>query len=369
LVSDLFREISESYPTDEEPTLPGSRSENLLPKGSEVHQKLPENSLPQQPKTKIEPALTTPQTEEKHKSGTKRQKSSFNLPQRALAALNPLFFLKGGGQGGKRVPIFLPVLGTSLVAIALLGFWFVNREPRPSDLLTEQTGLSITQQPNSNLKQVNFKTATTGTLATVAVSSFSQGKLDAGLVAVEELLNRNALPQAKAALDSTPKQQLDKPAISFLRGRLAWQSIATQSKDFSVDDARRFWELAVKKEPNNPLYLKALGFAYYEEGNFDRSIKVWFDALSLSEQRQAVGEVDKKDTLDTYAGLALALRKSAQKQPADKRERLLNEVMKLRQKVMTEDSIDFQPEALSKNWMWSEKAIQDWRSLISATSL
>jgi len=28
--------------------------------------------------------------------------------------------------------------------------------------------------------------------------------------------------------------------------------------------------------------------------------------------------------------------------------------------------VNFQPDALSKNWLWTEKAIQDWRSLLAA---
>jgi hypothetical protein len=37
----------------------------------------------------------------------------------------------------------------------------------------------------------------------------------------------------------------------------------------------------------------------------------------------------------------------------------------MRQYVMTNDPANFQPEALSNNWVWSEKAIQDWRSLLA----
>jgi hypothetical protein len=72
--------------------------------------------------------------------------------------------------------------------------------------------------------------------------------------------------------------------------------------------------------------------------------------------------------LTTYAGLALGMWKSAQQLPAEQRSRLLNESLKLRQKVMTDDPVNFQSDALSKNWLWSEKAIQDWRSLLAVRS-
>jgi hypothetical protein len=46
----------------------------------------------------------------------------------------------------------------------------------------------------------------------------------------------------------------------------------------------------------------------------------------------------------------------------------LNESLKLRQKVMIDDPVNFQSDALSKNWLWSEKAIQDWRALLAVRS-
>ncbi|MBD1941762.1 hypothetical protein H6F50_05220, partial [Coleofasciculus sp. FACHB-712] len=59
--------------------------------------------------------------------------------------------------------------------------------------------------------------------------------------------------------------------------------------------------------------------------------------------------------------------KLAASQPADKQAKLLDEARKLRQKAISEDPVNFQPEALSKNWLWTEKAIKDWRSLLSTS--
>jgi hypothetical protein len=81
----------------------------------------------------------------------------------------------------------------------------------------------------------------------------------------------------------------------------------------------------------------------------------------------ATGATAKQEALTIYAGLAMGLRQSAQAQPADKRASLLNESLKLRQKVMSDDAVNFQPDALSKNWLWSQKAIQDWRSLLAVS--
>ena len=280
--------------------------------------------------------------------------------------------LKNWGQKFRGIPRLWMGLGaTGVLAIALLGFWFFqNHTLRPGELLTDR-GSSVTGTPqsNSSAQNVNLKTSDTSRVTEIAIEKLSQGNIAAGQKAVEELLNRGALQQASAALAVVPKAQLDDATVSFLRGRLAWQSVQAGSKDYDVSDARRYWETAHKKQPKSSAYLTALGFAYYAEGNFDRANQAWFDALYVSEEAQGAanvaGDTAKREVLTTYAGLAMGLRQSAQKQPAAKRTSLLSESRKLRQKVMTDDPVNFQPDALSKNWLWSEKAIQDWRSLLA----
>jgi tetratricopeptide (TPR) repeat protein len=259
---------------------------------------------------------------------------------------------------------------TGILAIAALGVLFLqNREPEVGTV-PSVPGIS---QP-SNSENVNFQTADTSKVTNIAIEQLSQGNIAAGQKAVEELLNRGALQPASAALAVVPKAQLDNHTVSFLRGRLAWQSVQVGSDNYDLQDARRYWETALKAQPKSFTYLNALGFAYYAEGDFDRANQAWFDALYLMEEAKAAangsnvsGDTAKKDALTTYAGLALGLWKSAQKQPADKRTSLLNESLKLRQKVMTDDPVNFQPEGLGKNWLWSEKAIQDWRSLLETS--
>lgn len=269
----------------------------------------------------------------------------------------------------KRVPLIWWLLGaTSILAIAILGWLFwQNRGPQPDELIGTQNP-SVPSQPNLG-KNVNLSKADTLTVTSVAIQQFSQGNLVAGSQAVEELLKpgRNAISDAEAALAAVPSQQVNSPKINFLRGRVAWQSVQQPgNKKYSIDDAIRYWEYARKQEANSPQYLSALGFAYYAQGKYDAANNAWFDALYNSSQNQATAaNTDTpKETLNIYAGLALGLRKSAQNQPADKRSKLLTESQKMRQKVVTDNPIDFQPDNLSKNWLWTEKAIQDWRSLL-----
>jgi tetratricopeptide (TPR) repeat protein len=258
-----------------------------------------------------------------------------------------------------------------VVAIALLGVWlFQNRELGVQDIGSKPTS-SLPAIPARD-PNVNLKTANTATVTSMAIEQFSQGKLATGQTAVEELLNRGALEQASAALAVVPRTQIDNPSVSFLSGRLAWQSVQAGSKDYNVSDARRYWETAHRAQPKSSTYLNALGFAYYAEGNFDRANQAWFDALYLIDASKpgetATGDTAKQEALTIYAGLAMGLYKSAQKQPVDKRAALLSESLKLRQKVITDDPLNFQPNALSKNWLWTDKAIKDWRSLLATSN-
>jgi hypothetical protein len=206
-------------------------------------------------------------------------------------------------------------------------------------------------------------------LTNEATEQFRQGNIAAGEKAVESLLDQGALPQAKAALDAVPESKLEDPTVLFLKGRQAWQRVQSGDKNYELSDARRFWEQASKGQPKSVSYLTALGFAYYAEANYDRANKAWSDALSLIEEGQKGNQAAKtpptKESLNTYAGLALGLWQLAQQQPARTRGELLSKSLKTRQYVMSADPVNFGSDALSKNWLWSEKAIQDWRSLLA----
>ncbi|WP_348253059.1 CHAT domain-containing protein [Funiculus sociatus] len=348
LVADLLRQLNPEPGTPAGETQSGGDNVVFHP------------SVSQPPIPSPQPPVSNQPTPTAQSAPTKNSMSETSLLGYSGAVRPPTPFWRRGEGGRQRVKVVPAVLGAlgSAVAIALLGYWFFqSRPPQPGELLESQrSSLPVTQLPSSNLKAVDLKTANTSTVTVAAIEQFGQNNLAAAVPAVEELLNRGALQQAKGALDTVSRQQIDDAAISFLRGRLAWQSIQTGNKDYSLDDARRFWEVAVKKQPKSIAYLNALGFAYYAEGNFKRANEVLFDALYLTGENKP-----NQNTLTTYAGLALGLKELAKTQPDDKRTKLLDESKKLRQKVMTDDPVNFQPEALSKNWLWSEKIIQDWQ--------
>ncbi|MBD2525174.1 cell division protein HetF [Nostoc sp. FACHB-133] len=261
-----------------------------------------------------------------------------------------------------------PIVGivgiSALVAAIGLNWWWQNRSQMAT--LPNIPAISTESLPIQKQQNIDLETASTGIVTTSATQKLSQGDLQGGLLAVEELLNRGALAAAETALKLIPNKQVDDPSVNFYKGRLAWQSIGTGDNNYSVDDARRYWETAAKAKPESLLYNNALGFAYYAEGNLNRANDSWFKALNLAlkEQNTDSKTAVPEDALTSYAGLALGLYKSALSQSSGKQTQYLNEAIKLRQMVLNSDSVNFQVDKLAKNWLWTEKAIEDWRSLL-----
>ncbi len=258
----------------------------------------------------------------------------------------------------------------SAIAIAALGFWlFSERLPfiKSSPLSPDKVETTL-DNPNDLAKADN------NVLTGLAIEEFSQKDLQKAIPAVETLLDRGALEYAKSALEAVPTEQINEPSILFLKGRLAWQAALAGDEKFSVDDARRFWELAIKEQENLEVpekatkvisYHNALGFAYYAEGKYNEANQAWYDALELAEGTGTL-DSDSEELLDTYAGLALGLNKLAEtKSSEDSPEFLADKAIKLRKMVITREPKSFTPEALSQNWLWPPEAIEDWQELLS----
>ncbi|MEH1884565.1 cell division protein HetF [Nostoc sp.] len=258
------------------------------------------------------------------------------------------------------------IVGISALAAAIgLNWWWQNRSQQVN--LPNIPAISTESLPIQKQQNPDLQTAPNGIVTATATEKLSQGDLQGGLLAVEELLNRGALAAAETALKLVPSKQIDDPSVNFYKGRLAWQSIQTgENNNYSVDDARRYWETAAKAKPESLLYNNALGFAYYAEGNLNRANDSWFKALNLALKQHSPDSKTAvpQDALTSYAGLALGLYKSALNQSSGKQTQYLNEAIKLRQTVLKFEPVNFQVDKLAKNWLWTEKAIADWRSLL-----
>ncbi|MEA5582618.1 cell division protein HetF [Nodularia harveyana UHCC-0300] len=300
-----------------------------------------------------------PESAQANGNSTSLQQKSVSTPRpRTRYKLKPIVGILG-------------VVGLSAIALMMGWGWWQNRQASVKYIPSIPPKSQIT--PNQS--ETDITKADTGIVTAIATEKLSQGDLKEGLKVVEELLNRGALSPAEGSLNLIPPNQIDDPAVNFLKGRLAWQFIQTGDKKYSIDDARRYWENAVKSQPESLLYNNALGFAYYAENNLNRANNSWFTALNLALKQQntassepvAVNPKLSEDALTAYAGLALGMYTSASDQPgANKQKQYINEAIKLRKLVMSNDPVNFQINKLSQNWLWTEQAIADWRSLLAA---
>ncbi|MCC5637601.1 CHAT domain-containing protein [Nostoc sp. CHAB 5844] len=359
IVSDLFRQLDQQTPTN------SSQS----PLTREVLSNNRENTFPnRQVSSEVTPI------DRQTSWGSMGATSNENVTNQEKEWSNPHLATLPTSPPQRRRPDLRKILGiVGVGAIASMigfGWWWHRRIQTFADIPQIPVQQSLSSNNNS---KINLQTSPTAVIANSATEKLSQGDLLAGLVATEELLDRGALKAAQTALNVVPTKQVNDPALNFFKGRLAWQLIQTGDKKYTIDDARRFWETAVKAEPNSVLYTNALGFAYYAEGNLDRANDSWFKALNLALNQQnrisnAAISVQSSpvpyDALTSYAGLAMGLYKSARNQPAAKQVQYMNEAIKLRKLVINQDPINFQVNKLSNNWLWTEKAIADWRSLL-----
>lgn len=344
-VSDIFRQLDQQTP--------GNNLPNLV---EEVRQPRPDHSLLETPM-----AAAPRETESPRIVPINNHVPGQNLP----VNLHNLGVLSSKTRQRRQKWPIVAMIGAGAIATVLaLTWWWQNRQSSLRDIppIPNQSLSSPSQTPT------DIAEMPTAMLTTLATEKLNQGELEVGLAAVEELLNRNVLPPAETALNLIPAQQAQKASVNFLKGRLIWQFLQIGNKKYSIDDARRYWENAVKANSNSVLYKNALGFAYYAEGDLNRANNLWFQASSLGVEGQTSVSQTKlpNDVLTADAGLALALYKSAQRFSGTRRTEYINEAIKLRQKVLEQDPLNFQIDKLSNNWLWTESTLADWRSLLRA---
>jgi tetratricopeptide (TPR) repeat protein len=263
----------------------------------------------------------------------------------------------------------LPFIGAAgALAVALLGYWLVPQ-------LQWASLVSKIPNPPSLTATHDLQSKATRELAALASDRFNNNQYPEGEQALNALLDRNALTEAAAILQAIPAEKIDQPGVLYLRGRLAWQSVQTGNADFALSDVVKDWERAAQAQPDNVEYQKALGFAYYAQNRPQEAIRAWAAALNILEVRSPVlispspqiptpeGAVEP-EKLPIYAGIALAFRQLAN-DPIQPQSNLDAEANKIYQLVIANDPVNFQIQALGKNWLWNESAIKDWRDLAS----
>ncbi|HTL90188.1 MAG TPA: CHAT domain-containing protein, partial [Leptolyngbya sp.] len=176
------------------------------------------------------------------------------------------------------------ILGiTAAIGLGIWGFssWRASTAPSPNELIGSIN--QVNQTPGADVSRSNRLVAT-------ATSSLASGNLRPGIDAIDQLLDNGEIVAADTAIANVPSDKLNNSAISFLRGRIGWQSIQINRKSsYKLDDVKGYWETSLRGD-RTAQTLNALGFAYYAQGNFSRASRTWLEAAKLAiEQQKAVG--------------------------------------------------------------------------------
>jgi tetratricopeptide (TPR) repeat protein len=242
----------------------------------------------------------------------------------------------------------------AIAALAAIGLGFgamnLSSQPKSSPFgTTTESGQPAEKKGNSR------------ELITIATEALNQQNPRPAQDAIESLLNQGAIVEADTALNVVTAKQMKIPGISYLRGRTSWQLAQQGNQNHSYQDARRAWGMATQADPNNLAYQNALGWAYYVEKDYPRASDAWTQVRKLTKDSQNISEVAIAD-----AGLALSYFQLSKTDRKDEK-KFRAEAVKLRDRVLKARPQEFTDEALSKNWLWTEQMIADWKALRSVS--
>jgi hypothetical protein len=278
----------------------------------------------------------------------------------------------GGDETRKLPPYPLPVLaGVAAVLVLGLGGVIWGLRDRVPDTPGPQPTLVNDPQPDDKPDDNNRPQRPSGEVTAEAIEQLSLGNIEEGVPLVTELLTsrRNVLNQAETALAAIPTEDLDRPEVLFLKGRLTWQKIQTGDQDYSLDDSRRFWQAAARRQPDTPLYSLSLGVVYYAEDNIQEAIGQFQQAIAQLDRPNPRSDEDlggmtaSQLRTQAYAGLALAYQRQGEELTGERRQERQDQAQALQMLVLQEDAEAFQGTNLGKHWLWTSEAIAAWQRL------
>jgi hypothetical protein len=250
----------------------------------------------------------------------------------------------------------LLLAGAGLLCLLGLGFGAVQMSRSPM------------AKPSPTAIAVTDKSA----LLAQAMRALEQGDIEQAKPAIEALLDQSALREARVALSGVPPERAGNGEMKFLWGRLAWQAAQGGQLDYSVDDARRQWQLSVDQDAqmkavDGKVRRNALAFAYYTEGDTRRARQLWLEVLGVADvpAGPTAGAVrdGSRDSLTAYAGLALLAARSARVSPVGQQGAGLTQASQLYGVVVGADPINFTLDELKNNWLWTEGMLREWQEL------
>jgi tetratricopeptide (TPR) repeat protein len=261
--------------------------------------------------------------------------------------------------------------GVAAVLVLGLGGVIWGLRDRVPDTPGPQPTLVNDPQPDDKPDDNNRPQRPSGEVTAEAIEQLSLGNIEEGVPLVTELLTsrRNVLNQAETALAAIPTEDLDRPEVLFLKGRLTWQKIQTGDQDYSLDDSRRFWQAAARRQPDTPLYSLSLGVVYYAEDNIQEAIGQFQQAIAQLDRPNPRSDEDlggmtaSQLRTQAYAGLALAYQRQGENLTGERRQERQDQAQALQMLVLQEDAEAFQGTNLGKHWLWTSEAIAAWQRL------
>ena len=277
------------------------------------------------------------------------------------------------GQSVWKTPLWLLLGVTGVAAIVTLSFVFPGSWQlfHPLSRLTQTTS-SSTKSPESTALNPNQG------LVVYALAAFRDDRWQEGAEILNSLLEDSDLAGAEAILTQLSPTQLDRPEISFLYGRFAWQATQAGLEGWNWEDARLYWQTAQQKDPQSTPYLNALAFAYYQLGDFSTAKSLWLKVLPLEGDSQdplfangnplggrysETAPIPSQESLMASAGLALVLWNLGNEQPVGQQSQFFNQALPLYDRVMEHSAGKFPPNNLAQGWLWTPAAQEDWQAL------
>ncbi len=283
-----------------------------------------------------------------------RQGVPLQHPNGTIAPAHAAVFGDGAKPGSKsqssgawKKPASLAIGG---LAILGLGFGAMNLTGKPK-LPSSTIGTAV--ETSGEPAETKGNRANLINIATQALNKQNPRPAEEAITA---LLDQGAIVEANTALDAVTPKQMEIPGISYLRGRTSWQLAQQGNKDYGPLDARKAWAMSTGVAPNNLTYQNALGWAYYAEKDYPRATDAWTQILTVTKGEKS------NETSAAHAGLSLVYLQMS-KTKNDKKFRA--ESIKFRDRVLKDSPQDYALEALSKNWLWTEKMIADWKEVRS----
>lgn len=341
-VADLVQQLSQPSPHSHGQPLAADPTENLLPQPEPPRPGLP--GLPDPPTDFTDSPL----------AAAKPLRPRPHWPAWSV----PPKILLGGSLG-------LAGLG-AVLGLALLIWPAINRSV-PADLPTA-TETPVASSAGSTQPSTD--------LLSSAINAIALDRTASARTLIEQLLDRNDLNSAAAAVSTLDPSQRQDPDMAHIIGRLAWQQIAADpAQGTSAEDALRAWTVATQGNPDLIEAWVGLGFAYYALGDYSEAIRVWERAIAIDQgQRRDINpnapQTANPITIHAYAGLAMAYQQEASITiVAEERAPFEQQAQRYYRQTLDLDPTMVNANTLGLHWLWLPALNNDWQTTLRQLAL